>query len=198
MLQGMLFEYVTRKRHIAVAGKLLCSWPDPHVSVFPPSVDSFVVDEIAETYEAFATSLFDECGISILHDKLKIFRDTMVASLLMHLDSFVEMAKDDDVVVAKMKETATELAIPYPTMESWGRAVKKNFELKNAAQMVGASKDPAMVQKMQDMASEMIEMKTQQERTMSEMIEMKRRVGENESRAEERHAELMVAICANV
>ena len=86
----MLFRYVTRILHVAIGGRTLAHWQDPLQKVFSPSVDAFRGPENETKYSNFALELFRHVDMPMLHavDGLVQFRNTMIASLLMHLEDF--------------------------------------------------------------------------------------------------------------
>ena len=77
----MLFRYVTRILHIAMAGKTLAGYPRPDKDVFGPTVRSFVHDGNRESYKMFAKTLFWKVDLKMLHavSHLIKFRDGIIA-----------------------------------------------------------------------------------------------------------------------
>lgn len=197
--QGTFFEYATRRFHIAVGGKLLANWPKPQADVFVPCVNAFVSDTNRDVYEAFATRLFSNCGIQDLHDpgKLKTFRDTMVASLLMNLEAHSKAVSVNDPVIQKLKSTANLLDMQYEELLGWGEEIKTRFEAENVGQMLTNAVDGALAESVKELANSVLRLQTEQKEMQQKMetsqLQMKEQVRQNEEAAVKRHEELLAA-----
>ena len=190
-----------------MGGKLLSDWPNPHLDVFPPSVDAFVTDANKDVFEAFAKRIFSNCEIDLLHDrtKLKSFRDTMVASLLMHLESHVASTTDSDPVVQKIRDAGAQLDLDFHKLVGWGREVRMRFQAENIGQATTGSSDPALVQAIKEMSTHVLDVQAKQKVTDARQVRLEERQVAMEARQkvmeennEKRHQELLGAILAYV
>jgi hypothetical protein len=123
-----IFGYVTKKQHVATAGKALAELDDCRQHLPAPSLDA-LTEENRSAADKLAFHLFlhgpDELQPS---GHLVKFRDAMVASLLMY---FEEMEKDlghSDAVVNVLVETSTRCEIELGQLRAWGGAIRKKFQ----------------------------------------------------------------------
>ena len=139
---NLAFHYFTAKLHVVMAGKVLAGWQDPNMHVSAPTVDAFKQSMNQEKVDAFCSSLFSGRGVPELNGKLRGFRDTMVASLLMYYDDLKKELTSQSMIILAMHRAAHEHDIELQTLSAWGAAVTYRFQAANAANMgdVDASK----------------------------------------------------------
>lgn len=155
----MLFWYVTRAAFVAIAGKAVSAYADPKQKVFPPTVAAFLTAANGTLFGQFARELFLHTGLVELFDEslLLHFRDTMIACFLMHLKDFSDDATKNDVVMAKMRESARAVGISYEQLLEWGKLVHERFHTENSAQAVNSARNPDIVRAMQKQSQEICE-----------------------------------------
>ena len=168
----MLFRYVTRILHIAMAGKTLAGYPRPDKDVFGPTVRSFVHDGNREAYEMFAQTLFRKVDLKMLHavSHLIEFRDGMIACFLMHLPSFKNTASHHDPILKHFFKCARECDISLLQLDEWGRLVRMRCESQNAASQVDDSASPAVVAALKLSAANIIEMQETSNQRHAELL----------------------------
>lgn len=155
----MLFWYVTRAYFVAIAGKALSAYPDPKQKVFPPTVAAFVTTANKALFGRFARELFLHTGLVELFDESHLlhFRDTMIASFLMHLKDFSEDVTKKDIVMTKLHQSARAVGIPFQQLLDWGKLVGERYQTENAAQAVNSAQNPDIVRAIQKQSQEICE-----------------------------------------
>ncbi|MGH7955285.1 MAG: hypothetical protein ACREOZ_04925, partial [Gloeomargaritales cyanobacterium] len=104
----LLFHYLTKKLHVATAGKALAGWGDPRIHVSSPTLDAFKTTANADCVESFCVELF--AGLSLprmLHNDLKLLRDVFVATLLMYRQDMIDVLGDDDIVLRRISRAVS-------------------------------------------------------------------------------------------
>jgi len=151
----MLFHYIRRILYVATAGKALSGWKDPLQPVFTATVRAFVTPTTQPTYEKFARELFRHTMIDVLHkpEGLMLFRDALIASLLMYLRNFHNFVGDDDIVISKIRGSAAMVGISWATLLQWGEYVHDRFESDNISQVMDSAEYPEVVDALQAQAT---------------------------------------------
>ena len=118
----MLFRYATAPLHVSRCGKSLSGWQFPDQDVFGPDVNAFLTPENCKTFEAFAIALFRKVELPDLHDHTRLlhFRNGMVASFLMHLESFEQAAPKSDPILNHVLKIAADFEISKQQLLDWG------------------------------------------------------------------------------
>lgn len=152
----MLFRYVTRGAHIAIAGKTLAGWNGPTQKVFPPNVASFLNDFNTASYELFAKGLFARAARAELHDPARLleFRNQMIASFLMYMTAFEEDCGKDHPLLLHVVQSAEEAGISRAQLYCWGGLVR--FRTENASQLVKSSNHPEVVSALQEVSASIV------------------------------------------
>lgn len=151
----MLFRYVMRSLHIALAGKTLAGWTDPRQKVFPPKVDAFLNPLNTEAYECFALALFRRTGLPELHDSARLlqFRNQMIATFLMRMEDMEDALGEKDMILTHVVKCAGEVGITKAKLLVWGKLIKRKFDAENSAQRVDSSVAPGVVRSLQELTA---------------------------------------------
>ena len=127
-----LFGYLTKSVHVAIAGKALASWADPRKKVAAPTIEIVVEDK--KKLLQFAHGLFIFAPEELQpNGRLIGFRNTMVASLLMHFDALrKDCGLNSNSVVDTMVSVATNVKVSIGELRKWGTTIKADFNLRNS------------------------------------------------------------------
>ena len=168
--ESQIFHYLTKKLHIAKAGKVLAGWSDAQVRVSAPSLDSFLTSENKDRVEELCKELFMGVGIPELQGQLKPFRNVMVASLLMYHEEVKEVLQDDALIVKTLNAAAIRCDIRLAELRDWGESVKTQFVLQNAANKASTGTDAERRDNaVKDLRDELVLQKQQNNAMLSEM-----------------------------
>jgi hypothetical protein len=128
----LLFRYMNGMIFVALAGKILAGYPNPEQDVAFPSLGIVCRPEapgVAQSLEALAHSLFK---VEVLHsERLRPFRNAMLASLLMYHQVIAAKYGIYHILVRKMVCEALTLGISHSTLCSWGKAIGDDFHQRN-------------------------------------------------------------------
>ncbi|MGH7954610.1 MAG: hypothetical protein ACREOZ_01480, partial [Gloeomargaritales cyanobacterium] len=95
----MIFHYLTKKLHVARAGKALAGWRNCEMSVSAPTLDAFKTSANALCLKQFCVELFVGVLVPELHTTLKPLRDVMVATLLMYREDVRNEVGEQDIIM---------------------------------------------------------------------------------------------------
>ena len=170
---ALVFYYLTQKVHVASAGKALAGWPHPNADVKAPTLDAIRTDENEEALNLFCQNLFMFTPISgLLNTELKGFRDTMVASLLMHLKS-VKATLKSDCLVAKAIRGASEGIVNPQVILEWGDKIKQQYGVDNAYNAAEGSGEERAIAAFSFMKGTCLEMMDQTKKVYEKVDETK-------------------------
>ena len=178
----MLFRYVTRILHVAISGRALSGWTFPDRDVSGPTVQAFLHDSNRELYQNLAQTLFRKIDLPALHQisRLVNFRDGMIASFLMHLDSFQAAAPKNDPILIHLHKCAAECGIRRDQLLEWGKMIRVRFEAENSASQVDAHSPESMAVCLEKTATNVIDlqekMKQQQVEYLGKIEELEKKV----------------------
>ena len=181
----MLFFYVTRTEYVAIAGKAISGWKDPHQPVAAPTVEAFVCDENRDEFEMFAQELFRHTSLESLHrpDGHILNRNTFIASLLQYLAPFDAFVGEKDPVMHKIRSAARTAGIRFDVLLEWGEMVQQRFENDNAAQDANSRTHPEIVEAMRAQSSNFRDVLNKLRDTKAAVWAMEKRLAQVEKNA---------------
>ena len=180
-VQGMLFFYVTRSEYVAIAGKAVSGWNDPHQHVCSPTIDAFVCDENKDVFERFAKELFRHT-LPSLHrpDGHILIRNVFISSLLQYLRPFEAFAEGNDPVVQKIRAAAKNVGLSFETLLEWGDMIQQRFDSDNASQCANSKTHPDIVAALQAQSKNVRKLSSELRDTKAGLWAVERRLEEVE------------------
>lgn len=134
------FEYLLQLDvSLSVGGRALCGAMNSRAKLFPPSLSPIIDSTNAEIIEVLKFRLFDigyKAGPIDSH-----LRSTCLASILMHLESFIRDFTDEHRIVKHITDVTRRLrfqdrGLTIADLIRWGNAIKTHWELENATATV--------------------------------------------------------------
>jgi len=125
---------LTKKLHVARAGKALAGWPDCRMKVSAPSLAVILSTDNRRKVETYAVELFSKGPAAMQPGRhLQAFRDVMLASLLMYFHEMEKTHGHCNSVVKTMVQKANVVDITIKTLRDWGEIIYKDWKLRNSA-----------------------------------------------------------------
>jgi hypothetical protein len=174
----MIFRYMLGKLHVAIPGRILAGYPNPHQEVAYPSLIPIWSEETAPLLRRMMDTLFFSFPKNLEH--LLPFRDAMFASLLMYHEEMANLpGGTQKTLVTKMTMAARTVAVQHTRLCAWGRLIKSDFGKRNAshaASAVGTAEqrfEVALRGQMAENAEHRAELKSMKEEVVALRCELK-------------------------